>query len=114
LSTKYRFTCAALLTALLLLGSAWLKTGRAPENAGNRDAPGVQQGADRPAALFVPRRMLVKFRAGTPDERARGLLAAHGARVANVSYNIVSSATVSRAARYFQREGGVVTIAAGN
>jgi thermitase len=38
----------------------------------------------------------------------------HGARVANVSYNVAGSSTVSRAARYFQRKGGVVTVAAGN
>ena len=37
-----------------------------------------------------------------------------GAAVANVSYNVVGSSTVSRAARYFQRKGGVVTVAAGN
>ncbi len=38
----------------------------------------------------------------------------HGARVANVSYKASDSSTVSRAAGYFQKKGGVVTIAAGN
>jgi subtilisin family serine protease len=38
----------------------------------------------------------------------------HGARVANVSYKASDSSTVSRAAGYFQRKGGIVTIAAGN
>ena len=38
----------------------------------------------------------------------------HGARVANVSYNVTGSSTVSSAARYFQRAGGVVVSAAGN
>jgi len=38
----------------------------------------------------------------------------HGARVANVSYKAGDSSTVSRAAGYFQKKGGVVTMAAGN
>jgi thermitase len=37
-----------------------------------------------------------------------------GARVANVSYKVTGSSTVSRAAKYFQGKGGVVTTAAGN
>ena len=38
----------------------------------------------------------------------------HGARVANISYKVSTSSTVSSAARYFQSHGGVVAIAAGN
>ena len=38
----------------------------------------------------------------------------HGARVANISYNVTGSSTVSSAARYFQNKGGVVASSAGN
>jgi subtilisin family serine protease len=38
----------------------------------------------------------------------------HGARVANLSYQMSDSAAVSSAAQYFQSKGGVVTISAGN
>ena len=38
----------------------------------------------------------------------------HGARVANISYQMAESASISSAAQYFQNKGGVVTIAAGN
>jgi hypothetical protein len=38
----------------------------------------------------------------------------HGARVANISYEVSDSATVATAAQYFQDHGGVVTISAGN
>jgi len=38
----------------------------------------------------------------------------HGARVANVSYKATGSSTITRAAKYFQSKGGVVTVAAGN
>jgi len=38
----------------------------------------------------------------------------HGARVANISYIMTDSSTVTSAARYFQSKGGVVTISAGN
>ena len=38
----------------------------------------------------------------------------HGARVANISYNVTGSRTVSSAAKYFQARGGVVVSAAGN
>lgn len=37
-----------------------------------------------------------------------------GARVANISYSISGSATVSAAAQYFRSRGGVVTVSAGN
>jgi thermitase len=50
------------------------------------------------------------------SDMASGLTwaADHGARVANVSYKASDSSTVSRAAKYFQGKGGVVTVAAGN
>jgi subtilisin family serine protease len=38
----------------------------------------------------------------------------HGARVANISYYVTGSKTISSAARYFQSKGGVVVAAAGN
>lgn len=38
----------------------------------------------------------------------------HDARVANISYNVTGSSTVSSAAKYFQNKGGVVVAAAGN
>ena len=52
----------------------------------------------------------------TASNTASGLTwaADHGARVANVSYYITGSKTISSAARYFQSKGGVVTAAAGN
>ena len=47
---------------------------------------------------------------------ASGLIwaADHGARVANISYAVSTSSTVSSAAQYFQSKGGVVTVSAGN
>jgi hypothetical protein len=38
----------------------------------------------------------------------------HGARVANVSYRVTTSSTVSAAAQYFHSKGGVVVVSAGN
>lgn len=38
----------------------------------------------------------------------------HGARVANVSYRVTGSKTITSAAKYFQSKGGVVVAAAGN
>ena len=38
----------------------------------------------------------------------------HGARVANVSYRVTGSKTITSAAKYFQSKGGVVVTAAGN
>ena len=38
----------------------------------------------------------------------------HGARVANISYMVTTSSTVTSAAQYFQSRGGVVTSSAGN
>jgi thermitase len=47
---------------------------------------------------------------------AQGLIwaADHGARVANISYKVTTSSTVTSAAQYFQSKSGVVTISAGN
>ncbi len=38
----------------------------------------------------------------------------HGARVANISYAVTNSSTVTSAAQYFQGKGGVVAVSAGN
>jgi thermitase len=53
---------------------------------------------------------------GSTSAMANGLTwaADHGARVANISYRVSTSSTVSSAARYFGSKGGVVTISAGN
>jgi len=40
--------------------------------------------------------------------------AAHGARVANISFIVSDSSTVTSAAQYFQSKGGVVAVSAGN
>jgi thermitase len=53
---------------------------------------------------------------GSYSNIASGLnwAADHGARVANISYDVSGSRTVSSAAKYFQAKGGVVASAAGN
>ncbi len=68
------------------------------------------------ACSIMPVRVSDNYGYATDSNIAAGLTwaADHGARVANVSYNVVGSSAVSRAARYFQRKGGVVTVAAGN
>jgi len=52
----------------------------------------------------------------TDSSIASGLTwaADHGARVANISYSVSTSSTVTSGARYFQSKGGVVTVSAGN
>src|SRR5690349_19435230 len=52
----------------------------------------------------------------TDSSIASGLTwaADHGARVANISYIVSASSTVTSGARYFQSKGGVVTVSAGN
>jgi subtilisin family serine protease len=52
----------------------------------------------------------------TVSDIANGLTwaADHGARVANVSYYVTGSKTVSSGAKYFRSKGGVVTAASGN
>ena len=68
------------------------------------------------ACSIMPVRISDDYGYAADSSIAAGLTwaADHGARVANVSYNVQGSSTVSRAARYFQRKGGVVTVAAGN
>ena len=68
------------------------------------------------ACSIMPVRISDNYGYATDSSIAAGLTwaADHGARVANVSYNVAGSSTVSRAARYFQRKGGVVAVAAGN
>jgi len=52
----------------------------------------------------------------TASNIASGLswAADHGARVANISYYVTGSKTISSAAKYFQGKGGVVVTASGN
>jgi thermitase len=68
------------------------------------------------ACSIMPVRISDNSGYATDSSIAAGLTwaADHGARVANVSYSVAGSSTVSRAARYFQRKGGVVTTASGN
>ncbi len=65
---------------------------------------------------IMPIRISDDYGYATFSDIASGLTwaADHGARVANVSYKASDSSTVSRAASYFQKKGGIVTIAAGN
>jgi thermitase len=46
--------------------------------------------------------------------RAVTWAADHGARVANISYDVTNSSSVSSAAQYMRSKGGVVVVAAGN
>src|SRR5215218_9294836 len=78
---SFRVVWGVLLTALLIVGLTCLRTGRAQESGSDHSGPAVSQ-AGRPADGFVPGRILLKFRAGTSDAHARGLLAAYGARSA--------------------------------
>ena len=52
----------------------------------------------------------------TFSDTATGLTwaADHGAKVANISYVVSDSSTVTAAANYFQSKGGLVTVSAGN
>src|SRR5215218_7258681 len=79
---SFRVVWGVLLTALLIVGLTCLRTGRAQESGSDHSGPAVSQ-AGRPADRFVPGRILLKFRAGTSDARARGLLASYGARAAS-------------------------------
>ena len=65
---------------------------------------------------IMPVRISDNYGQATYSDIASGLVwaADHGARVANISYNITDSSTVSRSASYFQKKGGVVTAASGN
>jgi len=65
---------------------------------------------------IMPVRISDNYGLATYSDIASGLVwaADHGARVANISYNVTDSSTVSRSASYFQKKGGVVTVASGN
>jgi subtilisin family serine protease len=65
---------------------------------------------------IMPIRISATDGSGSLSAMANGLTwaADHGARVANISYQVSDSLTVKSAAQYFQSKGGVVTIAAGN
>jgi thermitase len=65
---------------------------------------------------IMPVRISDDYGLATYSDIASGLVwaADHGARVANISYNATDSSTVSRSASYFQKKGGVVTVASGN
>jgi len=83
MSKSFRLVWGALLPALLFVGLTCLRTGRAQEvGSAHNGQTFSQAGAGRPAESFVPGRILLKFRAGTSDARARSLLAAYGARAA--------------------------------
>jgi thermitase len=65
---------------------------------------------------IMPVRISDNYGLATYSDIASGLVwaADHGARVANISYNVTDSSTVSRSASYFQKKSGVVTVASGN
>lgn len=65
---------------------------------------------------IMPIRVSDNTGAASASDIASGLTwaADHGARVANVSYYVTGSKTVSSGAKYFQSKGGVVTAASGN
>lgn len=65
---------------------------------------------------IMPLRISDNYGLATYSDIASGLTwaADQGARVANISYNATASSTVSRSADYFQRKGGIVTVASGN
>ncbi|HZI48082.1 MAG TPA: S8 family serine peptidase, partial [Pyrinomonadaceae bacterium] len=66
--------------------------------------------------MLLPVRVSDASGYATSSAIASGLnwAADHGARVANISYAISDSATVTSSAKYFQAKGGVVTSSAGN
>jgi subtilisin family serine protease len=65
---------------------------------------------------IMPVRISDNYGQASYSDVANGLVwaADHGARVANISYNVSDSSTVSKSASYFQKKGGVVTVASGN
>jgi len=65
---------------------------------------------------IMPVRISDDYGLATYSDIANGLTwaADHGARVANISYQVTDSSTVTRSASYFQKKGGVVTVASGN
>jgi hypothetical protein len=66
--------------------------------------------------LILPVRIANSSGLATDSLIANGLVwaADRGARVANVSYGVTGSSTVTEAAKYFQSKGGVVCVSAGN
>lgn len=66
--------------------------------------------------LIMPVRVSATDGTATYSAIANGLTwaADHGARIANVSYIVTDSSTVTSAAQYLQGKGGVVTASAGN
>jgi hypothetical protein len=66
--------------------------------------------------MIMPIRISDPSGFGSVSAIANGLTwaADHGARVANISYQVTGYPTISTAAKYFQSKGGVVTVAAGN
>ncbi|HBY60979.1 MAG TPA: peptidase S8 [Solibacterales bacterium] len=66
--------------------------------------------------LVMPIRVASTTGSASSSAIASGLIKAAdlGARVANVSYMVSTSSTVTSGAQYFQSKGGVVTISAGN
>jgi subtilisin family serine protease len=65
---------------------------------------------------IMPVRISDSTGSATYSSIASGLnwAADHGARVANISYIVSDSSTVTAAAKYFQGKGGVVAVSAGN
>ena len=66
--------------------------------------------------LIMPVRISAANGYASLSDIARGLTwaADHGARVANISYMVTTSSTVTTAAKYFHSHGGVVASSAGN
>lgn len=66
--------------------------------------------------MIMPIRVSDGSTGATYSAIASGLnwAADHGARVANISYIVSESATVTSSAKYFQGKGGIVTSSAGN
>lgn len=66
--------------------------------------------------LLMPVRISAANGSASLSDIARGLTwaADHGARVANISYMVTTSSTVTSAAKYFYDHGGVVSSSAGN
>jgi len=64
----------------------------------------------------MPIRVSNQMGLSTSSLIADGLVwaADHGARVANISFELTDSSTITAAAQYFQSKGGVVVLAAGN
>ncbi|MEW6207796.1 MAG: S8 family serine peptidase [Acidobacteriota bacterium] len=66
--------------------------------------------------LIMPIRVSDTKGYATTSAIANGLVwaADHGARVANISYKVTTSSTVTNSAKYFYGKGGVIAVSAGN